>query len=64
MHTAEIGEATGCERAQKVQRRRRLAVRHQLALRIGRARFLRESVVIHDVAAIAGQFDITLLFHR
>ena len=38
MHAAEIGKAAGGEGAQQIQRRRRLPVRHQLALRIGHAR--------------------------
>ena len=38
MHAAEIGEAAGREGAQQVQRRRRLPIGHQLALRIGHAR--------------------------
>ena len=57
MHAAEIGKAAGRERAQQVQRRRRLPVRHQLALRIGDARFRREGDVVDDVAAVARQLD-------
>ena len=64
MHAAEIGEAAGSERAQQIQRRRRLPIGHQLALRIGRARFRREGDVVDDVAAIARQLDAVELFHR
>ena len=64
MHRAEIGEAAGGERAQKIQRRRRLAVRHQLPLRIGNARFCGEGNVIDDVAAIARQLDAVDLLGR
>ena len=64
MHAAEIGEATGGECAQQVERGRRLPVRHQLALRIGRTRLRGERDVIDDVAAIARQFDAVDLLHR
>ena len=64
MHAAEIGEAAGRERAQQVQRRRRLAIGHQLALRIGHARFRRERDVVDDVAAIARQLDAVELLGR
>jgi hypothetical protein len=64
MHRAEIGEAAGRERAQQVERRRRLAIGHQLALRIGRARLFREGDVVDDVAAIARQFDAVDLLGR
>ena len=64
MHAAEIGKAAGGEGAQQVQRRRRLPVRHQLALRIGHARFGGEGDVVDDVAAVARQLDAADLFHR
>ena len=57
MHAGEIGVAAGRERAQQVERRGRLPVGHQLALRIGHARFGGERDVVDDVAAIARQFD-------
>ena len=62
MHAAEIGKAAGRERAQQVQRRGRLPVRHQLALRIGNPRFRREGDVVDDVAAVARQLDAVDLF--
>ena len=57
MHAAEIGKAAGRERAEQIERRRRLAVGHQLALRIGDARLRREGDVVDDVAAVARQLD-------
>ncbi|MEY9437259.1 hypothetical protein ABIF14_004350 [Bradyrhizobium elkanii] len=41
-----------------------LAISHQLALRIGNARFRREGDVVDDVAAIARQLDVALLLGR
>ena len=64
MHAAEIGVAAGGEGAQQVQRRGRLPVRHQLALRIGHARFRREGDAVDDVAAVARQLDAVDLLHR
>jgi hypothetical protein len=43
------------EGAQKVERRRRLPVRLDLAARIGNARFRRELDAVDDVAAVARQ---------
>ncbi len=45
----------------RVQRRRRLAIGQQLALRVGLARRLGEFDVVDDVAAIARQLLIALL---
>src|SRR6266700_2192084 len=64
MHAAEIGEAAGGEGAQEVERRRRLAIGHQLPLRVGRTRRRREGDVVDDVAAIARQLDAAGLFGR
>ena len=64
MHAAEIGKAAGGECAQQVQRRGRLPVGHQLALRIGGARRRRERDVVDDVAAVARQLDAIDLFGR
>ncbi len=64
MHAAEIGKAAGGEGAQQVQGRRRLAVGHQLALRIGDARLRGEGDVVDDVAAVARQRDVADFLHR
>src|SRR5882672_4305500 len=64
MHAAKIGEAAGRKCAQQIQRRRRLAIRHQLALRIGGARPRRERDIVDDVAAVARQFDVADLLRR
>ena len=56
----EIGIAAGREGAQEVERRRRLAIGHLDAVRIGRARGLVELDAVDDVAAIARQLDLTL----
>ena len=64
MHAAEIGVAAGRERAQQVERRRRLPVGHQLPLRIGHARLGGEGDVVDDVAAIARQLDAVDLLGR
>jgi hypothetical protein len=64
VHAAEIGEAAGRKRTQQVQRRRRLAIRHQLALRIGGARLRGERDIVDDIAAVARQLDAAKLFGR
>ena len=64
MHVREIGIAAGREGAQQVQRRRRLAIGLELALRIGHARFGGEVDVVDDVAAIARQLDAVRLLGR
>ncbi len=64
MHAAEIGEAAGGEGAQQIQRRRRLAIGHQLTHRVGRARLGGEGDVVDDVAAIARQLDAVDLLGR
>ena len=51
----EIGVTAGGEGAQKVQRRRRLAVGFELPARIGLARLRGEFDVVDDVAAISRQ---------
>ncbi len=51
----QIGVAAAGEGAQQVQRRRRLAVGHELAARVGLARVRVEGDVVDDVAAIGGQ---------
>ena len=55
MHAGKISVAAGRKRTQQVQRRRRLPVGHQLALRIGDTRAFRERDVVDDVAAVARQ---------
>ena len=60
----EIGVAALGERAQQVQRRRRLAIGFDLAARIGGARRRRELVAVDDVAAVARQFDAVALLGR
>ena len=57
MRILEIGIAAGGEGADQVERRRRLAVGHELAARIGRAGLGREGDVADNVAAVARQFD-------
>ena len=57
MHAAEIGKTAGGERAQQIERRRRLPVRHQLALWIRDTRLRGEGDVVDDVAPIARQLD-------
>ncbi|OIQ64615.1 hypothetical protein GALL_538330 [mine drainage metagenome] len=64
MHAAKIGETAGGKGAQQIERRRRLAIGHQLALRIGGARLRRERDVVDDIAAIARQFDAVDLLGR
>ena len=53
----EVGIAATCEGAQQIQRRRRLAISHLLALRIGDARFRREIHAVDDVTPVGRQFD-------
>ncbi len=55
MHMLQIGIAALREGAQQIERRRRLAVRHQHALRVWRARGFGELGGVDDVAAIARQ---------
>ena len=55
VHVLEAGIAALREGAQQVERRRRLAVGHLLARRIGNARLLVELDAVDDVAAIARQ---------
>ena len=57
MHVLDAGVTALGESAQKIERRRRLAIRHQHPLRIGGARLRRERDVVDDVAAVARQFD-------
>ena len=57
MDVLEIGVAAGGEGAQKVERRRGLAIGFQLPARIGLARGGRELDVVDDVAAIGRQGD-------
>ena len=64
VHVIEIGVAALRERAQQIERRRRLPVGHQHALRVGRARFLGELDAVDDVAAIARQLLAVLHFGR
>ncbi len=62
MHVLDAGIAAFGEGAQKIERRRRLAVGGELAARIGTARLLGEGDVVDDVAAIARQFDAVAFF--
>jgi hypothetical protein len=57
MDVLEVGVAAGGEGAQKVERRRGLAVGVQLPARVGLARRGRELNVVDDVAAIGRQGD-------
>ena len=57
MDVLEIGVAAGGEGAQKVERRRGLAIGLELPARIGLARGGRELDVVDDVAAIGRQGD-------
>ena len=57
MDVLEIGVAAGGEGAQKVERRRGLAIGVQLPARVGLARRGRELDVVDDVAAISRQGD-------
>ncbi len=56
----EVGVAAHRKRAQKVQRRSRLAVGHRLAFRVRNARFLGEFDAVDDVAAVAWQRNAVL----
>ncbi len=58
----QIGIAALCERAQKVQRSRGLAVGHFLTSRIGNACLSGELRTVDDVAAIDRQLDAVLRF--
>ncbi len=60
MRVLEVGVAAGGEGADQVQRRGRLPIRLELAVRIGDARFRREGDVVDDVAAVARQLDAVL----
>ena len=60
----KIGIAAGGERAQKVQRRRRLAITFQQPPRIRRARLGCEVDIVDDVALIARQLNVAALFRR
>ena len=64
MHVIEIGVAALREGAQQIERRRRLPVGHQHALRVRRARFLGELDAVDDVAAIARQLLAVLHLGR
>jgi hypothetical protein len=57
VHQAKVGEATGGERADQVQRRRRRVVRLQQPARVRRAGLERELVPVDDVPAVRGQGD-------
>ena len=62
MHVLEIGVAALREGAQQIERRRRLPIGHQHALRVGHARRLGELDAVDDVAAIARQLLAVLRF--
>ncbi len=62
MHVVDRRITALGEGAQQIKRRRRLAIRHQLPVRIGHARFRREGDIVDDVAAIARQLDAIDLF--
>ena len=64
MHMLEIGIAALREGAQQIERRGRLAIGHQHALRVGHARRLGELDVVDDVAAIARQLLAVLRLGR
>ncbi len=64
MHVLEIGIAAMREGAQQVERRSRLAISHEHALRVGHARGFREIDAVDDVAAIARQFLAVLRLGR
>ena len=57
MHPGERGVAAVGERAQQIERGRRLGVGLDLARRVGHARRLVELQPVHDVAAVARQLD-------
>ena len=58
VHARDVGEAALRERAQQVERARRLVVGAQHALRIGHARLGRGRVVVDEVAVEGGQVDV------
>jgi hypothetical protein len=62
VNVLEVCIAAHGKRAQQIERCRRLAVGHDLALRVRLTRGLLELDGIDDVAAIAGQLQIPLLF--
>ena len=64
VHALEIGITAGREGANQVQRRGRLAVGHDLPVRVRDAGLGRELRPVDDVAAVARQRDIALLLHR
>ncbi len=64
MDIVQIGIATVGEGAQQVQRRRRLVVGLQQALRIRNTRFRREFHAIDVITAVAGQGHVTNRFDR
>ena len=63
-HARQIGVAALRKGAQKIERRRRLAIGGDLPARIGVARLLSEGDVVDDVAAVARQFLAVALFGR
>ncbi|MNY07180.1 hypothetical protein D3C86_1399720 [compost metagenome] len=60
----QVGIAAARKGAQQVQRRGRLVIGLQQALRIGHALFGREAHAVDDVAAIGRQLDAADLFQR
>ncbi len=64
MRVREVRVTAGREGAQQVERRRRLAIGHQHAVRIGRAALFGEGDVVDDVATIGRKLDAVLLFGR
>ena len=64
MHMLEIGVAALREGTQQIERRGRLAIGHQHALRVGNARGLGELDAVDDVAAIARQLLAVLRLGR
>ncbi len=64
MDMVEIGEAALGKGAQEVERRRRLAIGHFLAHRIGQTVRRIKLDAVDDVAAVARQLLAALAFHR
>ena len=64
MHAVEVGEAALRERAQQVERRGRLVVAAQHALRIGTAGDGVEREVVDDVAEVRRQLQAVALLDR
>jgi hypothetical protein len=64
MHMFEIGVAALREGAQQIERRGRLPISHQHALRVGHARRLVELDAVDNVAAIARQLFAVLRLGR